>query len=139
MDIGPLDYMVIEYPGAQLPHGVAEELKRLASTGAARIVDLAFVRRDPDGTIELHELSAAHPEVAATLADLDGDVTGLLSDEDLELISEEISAGTTAAVLVWENIWVARTADAIRRAGATVTAHERVPDSVTEADLQFIV
>ncbi|MHA6761100.1 hypothetical protein [Streptacidiphilus sp. PAMC 29251] len=71
-------------------------------------------------------------------ADIDGEVGGLLSEEDLALMAEEIPPGSSAALLVWENTWAAPIAAAIRTAGGVLVAHERVPEVLVELDLQAI-
>ncbi|WP_232246675.1 DUF6325 family protein [Kitasatospora mediocidica] len=135
---GPVEYIVVAFPGSRFSGAIMPELKKLVDGGIVRIMDLAFVKRDDDGTVRFLELETVDAEEAALFADLDGEVGGLLSEEDLLLIAEEIPAGSSAALLVWENTWAAATVAAIREAGGVLVAHERVPVHVLEQDLLAI-
>ncbi|MDH6135671.1 hypothetical protein P3T37_005088 [Kitasatospora sp. MAA4] len=137
-DVGPVEYMVVAFPGSRFRGEIVPELKKLVDGGIVRIIDLAFVKRDEDGTVRFLELESVDAEEAALFADLDGEVGGLLSEEDLALIAEEIPAGSSAALLVWENSWATAIAGAIRAAGGVLVAHERVPVHVVEQDLLAI-
>lgn len=138
MAVGPVEYLVVAFPGSRFRGDLLPELKKLVDDGLIRILDLTFVKRDDDGTVRYLELDSVDAEEAAMFAEIDGEVGGLLSEDDLALIAEEIPPGSSAALLVWENSWAASIAGAIRAAGGVLVAHERVPEVLVELDLQAI-
>ncbi|WP_037603502.1 DUF6325 family protein [Streptacidiphilus rugosus] len=138
MDIGPVEYAVIAFPGNKFKGDIAPELRRLTTEGVVRIIDLTFIKRDVDGTVEILELDALPADEAAAFADVDGEIGGLLSDEDLASICEEIPPDSSAAIIVWENSWAARLTRALREAGGVLVAREQVPASVVAEDLAAI-
>lgn len=136
MDIGPLEYVVIAFPGNRFTGEIAPELKRLVETGTVRILDLTFIRRSTDGTVSFAELHALEPDEASVFDDIEGEIDGLFSQEDLELIATEIPPGSSAALLAWENTWAAGITGAVLRAGGELVAHERVPAPVAAAAME---
>ena len=138
MAVGPVEYLVVAFPGSRFRGDLVPELRRLVDGDVIRILDLTFVKRDDDGTVRLLELDSLDADEAAVFADVRGEVGGLLSDEDVALMAEEIPAGSSAALLVWENVWAAPIAAAVRAADGVVVAHERVPEALVELDLQAI-
>ncbi|MEZ0090102.1 DUF6325 family protein [Streptacidiphilus sp. EB129] len=137
-DLGPVDYLVVAFPGNKFSGAIAPELRKLVTSGVVRIIDLTFVKKDAEGTVTVMELESLEPEEARVFADIDGEIGGLLSEEDLTLIAEEIPPDCSAALIVWENTWAAALAQRIREADGIVVAHERVPASVVEQDLLAI-
>ncbi|MFC1440669.1 DUF6325 family protein [Streptacidiphilus sp. N1-10] len=138
MAVGPVEYLVVAFPGSRFRGDLLPELKRLVDGGVIHILDLTFVKRDEDGVVSFLELDSLDAEEAAMFADIEGEVGGLLSEEDLAVMAEEIPAGSSAALLVWENTWAAPMTAAVRAAGGVVVAHERVPEALVELDLQAI-
>ena len=138
MDLGPVEYAVIAFPGNKFKGDIAPELQRLTAQGTIRIIDLTFIKRDADGTVEIVELDALAPDEAAAFAEIDGEIDGLLSDEDLASICEEIPPDSSAAILVWENSWAAPLTRALREADGMLVAREQIPASVVAADLAAI-
>ena len=124
-DMGPIDYIVLEWPGRQ-PSGEAMPLiLDLVDRGIIRILDVAFLAKDEDGTVGALELSDLGPD--ADLAEFEGASSGILGQEDLEEAANALEPGTAAAVLVWENRWAAPVATAIRRGGGQLVASGRIP------------
>ncbi|WP_037571904.1 DUF6325 family protein [Phaeacidiphilus oryzae] len=131
-DLGPVEYAVIAFPGNHFHGEIAAELQRLTDQGVVRIIDLTFVLRDTDGSLVVRELDALDAEDADLFAALDGEVNGLVSEEDIALIAEEVPPGNSAAIIVWENSWAKRLAQAVRRADGQVISQERVPQAIAE-------
>jgi Family of unknown function (DUF6325) len=125
-EMGPVDYVVIEWPGRQPNGEVAPHLVDLVDRGLIRIVDLAFVTKDEDGTIAGLELGELGGEVAE-LAIFEGASSGLLHEDDLAAAAEVLEPGTSAALLVYENAWAAPFAAAVRRSGGQLVASGRIP------------
>ncbi|THA81666.1 DUF6325 family protein [Streptomyces sp. A0592] len=132
MDIGPVEYVVIAFPGNRFRGEIAPELKALVAGGTVRILDLTFIKKDEDGSVSFIELEALDPAEASVFDDIEGEVGGLFSEEDLALIAEDLVPNSSAAMLVWENTWAAGITGAIRRAGGELVAHERIPAAVVE-------
>ena len=138
-ELGPVDYLVIEFPADRQPDGSALPLLRdLVERGIIRVLDLAFVRREADGSI-----------VGIDIADvgLQGDVdvtlfaeasSGLVDDADLDEAGSALEPGATAAVLVYENTWAAPFARALRRNGAQLVAGGRIPVQALLATLDTL-
>ncbi|MDH6577802.1 DUF6325 family protein [Kitasatospora sp. MAP5-34] len=135
-DVGPVEYIVIAFPGNRFNGEIVPELMRLVENGTVRILDLTFVRKDADGTVSYQELEALGPDEASPFDSLDGEIGGLFSEEDLAIIAEELIPDSSAALLVWENTWAATVAAAVRRAGGLLVQHERIPAPVVAQALE---
>ena len=125
-EMGPIDYILVEWPGRQPNGEVAPHLIDLVDRGLIRILDLAFVTKDEDGTVAGLEL-ADLGDGAAELEVFAGASSGLLSDDDLTEAAAALEPGTSAALLVFENTWAAPFAAAVRRSGGELVASGRIP------------
>jgi uncharacterized membrane protein len=132
--LGPVEWVAIAFPGDEVGGGVVDALARLADSGVVHIVDLLIVRKDAAGTVTASELDDLDGAALAALDALDGDVLALLGEDDIPVVGAELAPGTTALVVLWENLWAARFAGAVRDAGGVLLAHDRIPyDAVEEA------
>ena len=136
-DIGPVDYAVIAFPGNEFSGDIAPALADLVEAGTIRLIDAAFVSRDEDGVVSAFELTELAADVQEALAALNIDVQGLVSDEELLAAGEALEPGSSAALLVWENVWARRIAQSMREAGGVLVAFERVPHDVVQAAREF--
>ncbi|MFE2727421.1 DUF6325 family protein [Kitasatospora sp. NPDC059327] len=136
MTIGPVEYVVIAFPGNRFSGEIAPELRRLVQNGTVRIIDLTFVKKAADGSVTQIELQSLDPDESSVFADIDGEIGGLFSAEDVALIARELVPDSSAAVLAWENTWAAPIAQAVRRAGGLLVAHERIPAPVVERAME---
>jgi hypothetical protein len=145
-DIGPIDYLVVEYPGGRPTGEALPYLVDLVDRGLIRILDLVFVRKGEDGSVAAVDIVDLTRDMGTDDADLtvfEGATSGLLGREDIEEAGRAIGAGSTAAILLYENRWAAPFARALRRNGARLVAAGRIPvqdlvaalDSV-EADVE---
>ena len=125
-EMGPVDYILVEWPGRQPNGEVAPHLVDLVDRGLIRILDLAFVTKEEDGTVAGIEL-ADLGDGAAELEVFEGASSGLLSDDDLTQAAAALEPGTSAALLVFENTWAAPFAAAVRRSGGQLVASGRIP------------
>ena len=126
-EIGPIDYMVLEWSGDQPVTGeVMPLLLDLVDRGLIRILDLAFMLKSSDGSVSALDLSELAQE-SSGLAEFEGAASGLIGQEDLEEAATALEPGTVAAVLVWENRWAAPIATALRRSGGQLVATGRIP------------
>ena len=132
-DIGPVEYLIVAFPGNEFHGEIAPALADLVEAGTIRIIDIAFVGKDEEGDIAAFELSDIDPEVRQGLENLGAVSTGLFNEEDLMAAGEELDPNSSAALLVWENVWAKPVADAIRDAGGVLYDYDRVPHEVVVA------
>jgi len=126
LEVGPIDYVLIEWRGRQ-PNGEAmPHLIDLVERGVIRILDVAFITKDEDGSVAGIEL-ADLGEDGAQLSVFEGASSGLISDEDVGEASAALKSGTSAALLVFENTWAAPFVAAVRRSGGELVASGRIP------------
>lgn len=123
--IGPVDVAVIQFQDDKFDSDMAPALADLTDSGTVRIIDLAFVRKQADGTTSFVEV--ADPEIADEFERVTDAQFDLLSDSDLSQIATGLTAGTSALVVVWENSWASRLATAIRASRGRLIAQERIP------------
>jgi hypothetical protein len=133
MEIGPVDYMIVAFPGSKFRGEIAPALGKLVESGTIRIIDVAFVSKSESGDILAAELTELDPDVQEGLEKLGIEVEGLFNEEDLEAAGEELEPGSSAALLVWENVWAREAAQAIRDAGGVLLDFERLPHEVVQA------
>jgi hypothetical protein len=124
-DLGPIDYIVLEWPGRQPDGQAAPLLLDLVDRGVIRILDIAFVTKGDDGSVAAIDVSSFGDE--NEFVNFAGASSGLLADEDLNEAAQALEPGTSAAVLIWENRWAAPVASALRRSGGQLVASGRIP------------
>ena len=137
-ELGPIDYIVMEWPGA-FPDAseVKPLLLDLVDRGIIRILDVAIVAKDEDGSVSGLEVGELK-QVAEAFAEFEGASSGLLGFEDLQEAAGVLEPGTSAAVLVWENRWAAPVAAALRRSGGQLVASGRLPTQAILAALDEV-
>ena len=134
MSRGPMELVMIEFPDAVPGERLAPELKRLLDAGVIRVVDLAFIERTSDGDVSTFELSEREGEAAYEALDIIPEtIDGLISEADLAALAENVDAGSTAAVILFEHMWANRLRDMVAAADGTVVYGERIPEAVAEA------
>jgi Family of unknown function (DUF6325) len=132
-EIGPVDYAVIAFPGNRFRGEIGPALADLVDAGTIRIIDVAFVGKNADGETVAFELTELDPDVQAGLERLGIEVQGLFNDDDLMTIADDLEPETSAALLVWENVWARKVTQAMRDAGGVLLALERLPHDVVQA------
>ena len=126
-ELGPVDWIVVEFPGSRFKGEMAPALRDLVERGLVRVLDLLMLKKDADGTLEAFELSDLDPEEIGELRTYEAELAMLLSEDDVTAVAEAIEPGSSAAVLVWENLWAAPFASAVRRSGGQLVASGRIP------------
>ena len=126
-ELGPVDYVIVEFPvGQQNFTGEgAAELLRLHDAGTIRIMDILILQKGEDGTAMAQELGDL--EEMGELERLETELVQTLAEEDVDNLAEAMDPGSVAAVLVYENLWAAPFASAVRRAGGQLIANGRIP------------
>jgi hypothetical protein len=137
MSIGPVEYLIVAFPGNQFKGEIIPALADLVEAGTIRIIDLAFVMKDADGAVVTAELGDLDSEVFKAFDALSPETMGLLNEEDLAAAGEELDPNSSAALLVWEDTWATTLRDAIVNAGGEVLDLERVPYQVVNAAVEF--
>jgi Family of unknown function (DUF6325) len=137
MGIGPVEYLVVAFPGNKFNGEVAPALRDLIDSNTIRVLDLAFVMKDEDGNVVGAELEDAGSEVMQAFNALAIERGGLLNDDDLVDIGEALDANSSAAILVWEDLWAKRFADAVADSGGVLVDIQRIPRDVVQAAIDF--
>jgi hypothetical protein len=125
-EMGPIDYVVIEWPGKQPKGDVAPMIIDLVDRGLIRILDVALMVKGDDGSVAALDLGEINGD-SAGFGEFQGASTGLLGQSDLEEAASALAPGTAAAILMWENRWAAPVAVAIRKSGGQLVASGRIP------------
>lgn len=136
-EIGPVEYMAVAFPGNKFTGEIVPALKELVDSGTVRIIDLAFVAKDADGSIAALEIEELEADVGVAFKALEAQIGELVNEEDLMAVGEELEPNSSAAVLVWEDTWATRFAKAIRDAGGIVLDLERIPNEIVQSALDF--
>ena len=131
MAIGPVEYIIVGFPGNQFTGDIAPELAKLVAGGTIRILDLVFITKDADGDARAVEFED-HDDVALFSA-LDGEVGGFISDEDIEYAATELEPNSSAALLIWEDVWATPFVEAMRNSGGVLIEGSRIPHDLIEA------
>jgi uncharacterized membrane protein len=132
-EIGPVDYLIVAFPGNEFRGEIAPALADLVEAGTIRIIDVAFVGKDAEGNVAAFELTDIDPEVREGFEKAGVEVNGLFNEDDLAAAGEELEPNSSAALLVWENVWAQNVAQAMRDAGGEVLDFERIPHEVVQA------
>ncbi|MFE0647019.1 DUF6325 family protein [Streptomyces sp. NPDC059534] len=134
--MGPIDYVVVEFPGNRMTGEGFPLLVDLVDRGIIRILDLMFIRKDKDGTVAALEIADFDGDGQLDLAVFEGTHSGLLGQDDLEEAAAAVEPGNSAGLLVYENVWAAPFAAAMRRSGGQLVASGRLPLQAVLASLE---
>lgn len=126
-ELGPVDWIVVEFPGSRFKGEIAPALADLVDRGIVRVLDLLLIRKGDDGSLDFYELSDLDESEIGSLRAYETVLADLLSMEDVESVAAAVEPGSTAALLVWENSWAAPFGSAVRRAGGQLVASGRIP------------
>lgn len=124
---GPVDFLLMEFPGDRFTGEIAAEVSRLVDAGIVRLYDVAIIQKQEDGSFDGLLLDELDPDVVGGLTVFSGARSGLLGDEDLKQAADAMEPGTTAALLLYENTWAIPFVAAAYRAGGQVIASARIP------------
>jgi Family of unknown function (DUF6325) len=136
-EMGPIDYVVLEWPREQPTGEVVPLILDVVDRGIIRILDIAVMAKAEDGSVAVLDLGELNGD-DASFAEFDGASAGLLGHDDLEEAAAALAPGTSAAVLVWENRWAAPIAVALRRSGGQLVASGRIPVQAILASLDAV-
>jgi len=125
--MGPIDYLVLEFPGSRMTGEAFPLLVDLVDRGVVRILDLVFVRKESDGSVVGVELADVNGDGELDLSVFEGVSSGLVGEDDIQEAGTVLEPGSSAGILVYENLWAAPFAGAIRRSGGQLVASGRIP------------
>jgi hypothetical protein len=135
-ELGPVDYIVVEFPGSKFNGEIAPALIDLVDRGIIRVLDLILIVKEADGSFDAIEIADIDESEVGELRRLETHVAELLSEEDVVSLTAAIEPGSTAALLVYENKWAAPFAAAARHAGGQLVASGRIPIQALAAALE---
>ena len=136
-EMGPIDYIILEWPAEPSGDEVVPLIVDLVDRNIIKILDIVFVSKGADGELTALEVDDLGP-AAAAFAAFDGAASGLLDDDDLREAASALEPGTAAAILIWENLWAAPVAVALRRSGGQLVASGRIPVQAIVASLDAV-
>lgn len=128
IELGPVDYLIVEWPPGKEPTGEGlEQLVDLTERGLIRVIDLAFVKKQKDGSVAGVAITDLDADGSLDLVQFQGASSGVLAQDDYDEAGAALEPGTSAAILVYENRWAAPFAAAVRKSGAQLVASGRIP------------
>ena len=130
MSIGPVEYLILGFPGNNFTGQIVPELAKLIDSGLVRIIDLTFITKDAAGHVDVVEYDAV--EELAAFAGLDAEVGGILTDEDVAYAAQALEPNSSAALLIWEDTWATPFAVAVRNANGVILEGARIPREIIE-------
>ena len=126
-ELGPVDYLVVEFPGSNFTGEIMPEMVDLVQRGVVRVLELVVIRKADDGSYEALEFDDLSDDVFGEVREAERNLANLLSEDDVAAVVEALEPGSTAGLLIYENLWAAPFASAVRRAGGQVVAGGRIP------------
>jgi hypothetical protein len=137
-ELGPIDYMVVEFPKdkADFSGAMAAELKKLTEGGVIEVLDMIFVIKEADGTYDAVEAHEYIDDEVGLLREFGAELAEILAEEDVANIADALEPETVAVILVWENKWAAPFASSIRHSGGQLVANGRIPMQAIIAALE---
>ena len=131
MTIGPLEYIIVGFPGNKFTGDIAPALAKLVDSNTIRILDLIFVAKDAAGDVVAFEFDEL--DELGVFGELDGEVGGLLTPDDVAHAAATLEPNSSAALLIWEDVWASEFVAAVRDSGGILLEGGRIPHDLVEA------
>lgn len=135
MSYGPIDFIAFEFKGNQFKGDILASLLELIQQKLVRVIDLIVVVKDEDGHVEVRELKQLAPDLVAIFDPLGAEVTEMITDQDAHSVGQALENNSTAAVMLFENLWALKFKEAVMEANGRVIFQERIPHEVVEEAL----
>jgi hypothetical protein len=132
ISVGPVDFFVLRFPGNHFRGEIVPAIQALVDAGTIRIIDILFAVREGEADVRVLELAEIPSEVFARFDPVVAEVTGLMTADDVKRLSADLAPDSTMALLLFENTWARRVADAIEAADGEVVLFERIPRPVVQ-------
>jgi hypothetical protein len=130
MTYGPIDFIALEFEGNKFKGHILAELIELVEKEILRVIDLVVILKDENGEVTVREMQQVDEHLLAVFDPLDIKVTGMITEGDIEMVAGQLANGTTAAVMLFENLWAIRFKDALLEADGRLLMQERIPPEV---------
>jgi Family of unknown function (DUF6325) len=137
-EIGPVQYLVVAFPGNKFTGDIAPALADQVEAGTIRLIDVAFVGKDDAGEVVAFELTDLDPEVREGLERLGASESGLFNEDDVLGVADELEPGSSAALLLWEDVWAKDVLAAMKAADGVLLASGRIPHEVVTAAREWV-
>jgi len=137
MEVGSVEYAVIAFPGNHFNGEIIPAIRELVDNGIVRVLDIAFVTKDENGEVQAMELSAMPESDREQFDGIVNNWTPLLNDDDFEDIAADLDNNSSAGLIVWENLWSSRFAEAVTQSQGVLVANEKIPQPVVKAALEY--
>ena len=137
MSIGPVEYIIVGFPGSQFKGEIVPELVNLVQAGLIRILDLVVISKNEAGDVLVIEVDE-DGDLSAVFAPLDGEVGGVIGNEDIQHAAAAVEPGSSAALLMWEDTWATPFVQAVRNAGGVLIEGSRIPHELIEEVESFL-
>ena len=134
--MGPVEYLIVEFPGNEFSGEIVPALIDLTESGTIHIIDLVFIKKEADGEVSWFELDSLGEDDAGDYDGLDGDICDLLNEEDIRMAAEQLEPNHSAAMMVFENVWATRLRDAIVNSKGKLIENARIPAAVVQEALE---
>jgi hypothetical protein len=135
MTYGPIDFIALEFRGNQFKGEIMPALMELVNKEIVRVIDLVIVQKDANGKVIMREMQQMDPSVVAIFDPLKAQITGMIQLEDIEMIGEKVENNSTAAIMLFENLWPIKFREAVLNANGRLVMQERIPSAVVEETL----
>ncbi|MBR7830794.1 hypothetical protein KDK95_31110, partial [Actinospica sp. MGRD01-02] len=138
MEVGPVEYAIVTFPGSEMSGVMVPAIGDLIKRGVIRLIDLALIERRPDGTLRILGLETLPPEERAAYATLDARFSGMLRAMDISDLTDALPAGSSAALMVWEDTWAMGLSEALRSSNGVLVDRQTVPHELVMAALDAL-
>lgn len=132
MTYGPIDFLALEFKGNQFKGEIMPALLELVNKDIVRVIDLVIVQKDADGKVTMREMQQMDPSTVAIFDPIKAQITGIIQLEDIQMIGEKVENNTTAAIMLFENLWAIKFKEAVMNASGRVVMQERIPNEIVE-------
>ncbi|HET6443699.1 MAG TPA: DUF6325 family protein [candidate division Zixibacteria bacterium] len=137
MSYGPIDFIALEFKTDQLTGESLPALLELIQKQIVRVIDLVIIRKDQEGHYQVLEIEELAPDILAIFDPLEIEISGIIQVEDIELIAEAMEDNTTAALLLFENLWAIKFGEAVTRSSGRMVMFDRIPFEVVNETLEI--
>ena len=132
MSIGPIELLVLKFPGNHFTGEVAPALQDLVDSGTIRIVDIVFAIKDVDSSVAVVEINELPTDIRGVYEPVVSDLTDMLTEEDVQVLTSGLEPNSSGAIMLFENTWATAFRDAVVRANGEVVLNERIPKAVID-------
>jgi uncharacterized membrane protein len=136
MSYGPIELLVVSFPGNQFKGEIVPALQELVDTETIRVIDIIFATKDGEGNVTYIEVDDLPDEQKSSFEPAVSEVSGLLSDEDIQQLAKALEPNSSAGLMLFENAWASRFVEAVANANGEVLISERIPRVVIEAAIE---